>query len=52
LLRPGANVLGGFLNRKNDGEPGSQTMWIGMRNMYEQVRARLAFEDAFGHTYG
>jgi len=44
--------LGGFLNRKNDGEPGPQTMWIGMRNMYEHVRARLAFEDAFGQTYG
>jgi len=44
--------LGGFLNRKGDGDPGYQTMWIGMRNMYEHVKARLAFEDAFGHTYG
>ena len=44
--------LGSFLNRKGDGDLGHQTMWIGMRNMYEHVKARLAFEDAFGHTYG
>ena len=44
--------LGGFLNRKNDGDPGPQTMWIGMRNMHEHVRARLAFEETFGKTYG
>ena len=44
--------LGGFLNRKNDGEPGHQTMWLGMRNMHEHIKARFAFEDVFGHTYG
>jgi len=24
-------TFGGFLNRKNDGEPGVQTVWIGLQ---------------------
>ncbi len=44
--------LGGFLNRKSDGDPGPKPMWIGIRNMYEHIKAREAFEQAFGQTYG
>jgi hypothetical protein len=44
--------LGGFLGRKHDGYPGPIVMWKGMRNLYEQIRAREAFQNAYGHTYG
>lgn len=44
--------LGGFLGRKSDGYPGPKVMWKGLRNLYEYIRARDAFECAFGHTYG
>lgn len=44
--------LGGFLGRKHDGDPGPIVMWKGMRNLHEHIRAREAFQNAYGHTYG
>lgn len=44
--------LGGFLGRKHDGDPGPIVMWKGMKNLYEHIRAREAFQNAYGHTYG
>jgi hypothetical protein len=40
--------LGGYLNRKSDPEPGVKTMWVGFRNMQEHIRAKEAFESAYG----
>jgi len=44
--------LGGFLNRKSDPEPGVKTIWIGMRNMQEHIRAKEAFEAVYGNICG
>lgn len=44
--------LGGFLGRKHDGEPGPTVMWKGLKNLYEHIRAREAFQNAYGQTYG
>lgn len=44
--------LGGYLNRKSAPEPGVKTMWIGLRNMQEHIRAKAAFAAAYGHTCG
>ena len=44
--------LGGFLGRKHDGDPGPIVMWKGLRALYEHIRARNAFQNAFGNTYG
>lgn len=44
--------LGGYMNRGAEKEPGPKTLWIGLRNMQEHIKARQAFEDVFGHTYG
>lgn len=44
--------LGGYLNRKSNREPGVKTMWIGMRNMQEHLKAKEAFEAAYGPTCG
>ena len=35
--------LGGFLNRKGDGFPGSKTIWIGMQRSIDITRAWIAF---------
>jgi hypothetical protein len=35
--------LGGYLNRKNDGPPGPQTMWIGLQRMRDFAVAWNAF---------
>jgi len=35
--------LGGHLGRRHDGDPGSQTMWIGMQRMHDFTRAWLCF---------
>ena len=35
--------LGGHLGRTQDGDPGSQTMWIGMQRMHDFARAWLCF---------
>ena len=44
--------LGGYLNRKSAPEPGVKTMWIGLRNMQEHLKAKEAFDAAYGHTCG
>jgi Transposase DNA-binding/Transposase Tn5 dimerisation domain len=35
--------LGGYLNRKHDGPPGPQTMWIGLQRMRDFAIAWIAF---------
>ena len=35
--------LGGYLNRKGDGDPGPQTMWIGLQRMRDFAAAWSAF---------
>lgn len=35
--------LGGHLGRKYDGDPGAQTIWIGMQRLHDFARAWLAF---------
>jgi len=45
-------VLGGFLNRKGDGFPGSQTLWIGLQRSRDFVIAMEAQRATFGQTYG
>ena len=45
-------ALGGFLNRTSDKNPGPSVLWKGVNVLYEQVKAREAFELVFGHTYG
>jgi len=44
--------LGGFLGRKNDGDPGSTVIWRGLRSLHEYIKAREVFENVYGHTYG
>jgi hypothetical protein len=43
--------LGGFLNRKGDGFPGPQTIWIGLQRAADFVLALQAQSDASG-SYG
>jgi len=35
--------LGGFLNRKSDGEPGTETIWRGLQRLDDITRAYIAF---------
>jgi hypothetical protein len=35
--------LGGHLGRESDGDPGTQTIWIGMQRLHDFARAWLAF---------
>jgi hypothetical protein len=44
--------LGGYINKKSSSEPGVKTMWIGLRNMQEHLKARKAFETVYGRTCG
>lgn len=44
--------LGGYLNRKSDPEPGVKTMWIGLRNMQEHLKAKEAYEAVYGTICG
>jgi hypothetical protein len=44
--------LGGYANRKSAPEPGVKTMWIGLRNMQEHLKAKEAFEAVYGSTCG
>jgi Transposase DNA-binding/Transposase Tn5 dimerisation domain len=44
--------LGGYINRKSNPEPGVKTMWIGLRNMQEHLKAKEAFEAVYGPTCG
>lgn len=39
--------LGGYLNRNSDPETGVKTMWIGLRNMQEHLKAKEAFEAVY-----
>ena len=36
-------TLGGFLNRKSDGDPGPKVMWIGLMKLTECVKGWMAF---------
>lgn len=44
--------LGGYQNRKSDPEPGVKTMWIGLRNMQEHLRAKESYESVYGSICG
>lgn len=44
--------LGGYQNYKSSPEPGVKTLWIGVRNMQEHLKAKDAFESAYGVTCG
>lgn len=44
--------LGGYMNRRSDPDPGVQTIWIGMRNMQEHIKAREALASVYSETYG
>jgi hypothetical protein len=45
-------ALGGYINKKSNPEPGVKTMWIGLRNMQGHLKAREAYEVAYGRTCG
>ena len=36
-------TLGGFLNRKSDGEPGTETIWRGLQRLDDITKAYIAF---------
>lgn len=36
--------FGGFLNRKNDGEPGPTTIWIGLQRLRDFIKAKNVYE--------
>lgn len=38
--------LGGFLGRKSDGEPGTQTLWIGLQRLDDIVTMWRVITDA------
>jgi hypothetical protein len=44
--------LGGHINKKSSPEPGAKTMWIGLRNMQEHLKAREALMAVYGITCG
>ena len=44
--------LGGFLNRKHDGFPGPQTIWIGLQRAADFVLALEASRAVGGESYG
>ena len=39
-------------NKKSNPEPGVKTMWIGLRNLQEHLKAKEAFESVHGLTCG
>ena len=39
--------LGGFLARKSDGEPGTQTLWRGLQRMDDVTAAFRSFRTAY-----
>ena len=45
-------ALGGFLNRKGDGFPGPQTLWIGLQRTADFVLALDAHRSAEAESYG
>jgi hypothetical protein len=42
--------LGGFQGRKGDGEPGTQTLWLGLQRLDDIVKAWKVFSDMLTHT--
>ena len=42
--------LGGFLGRKGDGEPGTQTIWLGLQRLDDIVEAWKVFSAMLPHT--
>jgi hypothetical protein len=44
--------MGGYINRKNDGPPGPQTMWIGLQRMRDFAIAWDAFGPQAKKSYG
>ena len=44
--------LGGYLNRKSDPEPGVKSMWLGLKNLQEHIKAKEAFAAVYGRTCG
>ena len=42
--------LGGFLGRKGDGEPGTQTIWLGLQRLDDISGAWKVFSEMFKHT--
>ena len=42
--------LGGFLGRKGDGEPGTQTLWLGLQRLDDIAEAWKVFSGMFNHT--
>lgn len=46
-------MLGGFLGRKSDGEPGSESIWIGLSRVRDWYLPLSQFENlGFRNTYG
>lgn len=43
-------ALGGFLGRKGDGEPGTQTLWLGLQRLDDIVAMWQVMKDATQHT--
>jgi len=41
-----ASALGGFLGRKGDGEPGTETLWRGLQRLDDIAEAYLVFRAA------
>ena len=43
-------TLGGFLGRNSDGEPGTQTLWIGLQRLDDIVTMWRVMTDATQET--
>lgn len=43
-------TLGGFLGRKGDGEPGTQTLWLGLQRLDDIVAMWLAMTESITAT--
>jgi len=42
-------ILGGFLARKSDGEPGTQTLWLGLQRLDDITEMYKVMSAIFGH---
>jgi hypothetical protein len=42
--------LGGFLGRTGDGEPGTQTLWLGLQRLDDIAEAWRVFSQLLNHT--
>ncbi len=40
--------FGGYLNRKNDGEPGPTTLWIGLKRLCDFIKAKNIYTNIQG----